>query len=73
MPNRYQLSKARRIVTFLSSLHVSHTRHQLAQCVALMNFAEWRKVAFAAGVPVADLDAKAATLAMLCGRTIHAL
>ena len=71
--SRYQETKAKRIVAFVTSLHVSHTRHQLAQCVALMNFAEWRTVAFAAGVPVADLDAKAATLAMLRGRTIHAL
>jgi hypothetical protein len=69
--NRYQLAKARAIVAYLASLNVSHTRHQLAQCVALMDFDAWRTLAFSAGVPVADLDAKAAVLALPRGRTIH--
>ena len=69
--NAYQLRKARVIVAYLASLDVSHTRHQLAQCVALMTFDQWRTVAFSAGVPVVDLDAKAAVLALLRGRTIH--
>ena len=71
--SRYQETKAKRIVAFVTSLHVSHTRHQLAQCVALLSFDQWRTLCFTAGEPVADLDAKAATLAMLRGRTIHAL
>ena len=60
----YQLRKARTIVAYLASLDVSHTRHQLAQCVALMTFDQWRTVAFSAGVPVADIEAKAAVLAL---------
>lgn len=71
MPNAYQLRKARRIVAMLTAADHSLTRHQLAQAVALMSFDQWRTVAFAAGMPVADLDAKAAVLALLRGRTIH--
>ena len=70
-PLGYQLRKARTIVAYLASLDVSHTRHQLAQCVALMTFDQWRTVAFSAGVPVVDLDAKAAVLALLRGRDLH--
>jgi hypothetical protein len=34
---------------------------------------DWQTVAFQAGVPVADIPAKAAVLAMLRGRVIHVL
>ena len=65
--NPYQLRKARAIARFLLSCQAqsSLTRHQLSRCVALMNFSDWQTVAFQAGVPVADLDCKAAVLAML--------
>ncbi len=67
MLNNYQRSKAKRITAHLLAAQAqsSLTRHQLAQCVALMSFAEWRTVAFSAGVPCADLEAKAAVLGML--------
>ncbi len=67
MPNKYQRRKARAIARFLLSCQAqsSLTRHQLARCIALMSDAEWRLVAFQAGVAVADLDCKAAVLAML--------
>ena len=67
MPNAYQLRKARTIARVLLSCQAMSTltRHQLACCVALIDFAEWQTVAFQAGVPVADLDCKAAVLAML--------
>jgi hypothetical protein len=67
MPNPYQCRKARVITAHLLAAQAqsSLTRHQLARCVALMNFAQWQTVAFSAGVPVADLDCKAAVLGML--------
>lgn len=73
MPNGYQLRKAKTILTFLLSCKTSLTRHQTAQAIALMSFDEWRTLAFSAGVPLADIEAKAAVLAMLRGRTIHAV
>ena len=69
--NTYQVRKARRIVAMLTAADHTLTRHQLARAVALMSFGQWRTVAFAAGVPVADLDAKAAVLALLRDRTAH--
>lgn len=71
MPNAYQIRKARVIVAFLLGCQSSLTRHQLARAVAIMDFDQWRTVAFGAGVPVVDLDAKVAVLALLRGRTIH--
>jgi hypothetical protein len=73
--NQYQLSKARKIADFLLGCQHASTlsRYQLAQSVAIMNAAEWQTVAFTAGVPVADLDAKAAVLALLRNRDIHAV
>lgn len=71
--NGYQLAKARKIVALLMQTQENSTlnRHQLAKCVALMSFDEWRTVCFTAGQPVADLDAKAAVLALLRGQVPH--
>ncbi len=72
--NSYQLSKAKRIVALLLACQGMSTlsRHELAKVVAIMDASQWRTVALTAGVPVADLDAKVAVLALLRGRTIHA-
>ena len=71
--NEYQLRKAKVIVAFLLDCQQNSTlsRHQLAQVVAIMDADQWQKVAFTAGVPVADIGAKAAVLALLRGRAIH--
>ncbi len=71
--NRYQRRKARVIVRHLLAAQAksSLTRHQLARCVAIMTAREWQTVAFAAGVAVADLEAKAAVLAMLRTNAPH--
>jgi hypothetical protein len=71
--NEYQLRKARVIVAFLVGCQQNSTltRHQLAQVVAIMDAEQWQKVAFSAGVPVADIKAKAAVLALLRNREIH--
>lgn len=73
MINAYQLSKAKEIVKLLMRTYenTSLSRHQMAQCVALMSHDEWRTVCFAADQPVADLDAKAAVLALLRNQAPH--
>ena len=73
--NSYQLKKAKQIVSTLLTCQGQSTlsRRQLAQVVAMMSNEEWRTVTMTAGVPVADLDAKAAVLALLRGKTIHAV
>ena len=73
--NEYQIRKAKVIVAFLLDCQQNSTlsRHQLAQVVAIMDAAEWQKVAFTAGVPVADIEAKAAVLALLRNRDIHSV
>jgi hypothetical protein len=65
--NAYQRRKARSIVALLLSAQAQSTltRHQLARSIAIMSADEWRAVAFTAGVAVADLECKAAVLAML--------
>ena len=72
-PNSYQIAKAKAIVGMLLSAqeNSSLSRHQLAQVVALMDADQWRTISLTAGVPVADLDCKAAVLAILRGRTPH--
>jgi len=69
----YQIKKARVIAAFLLGCQAQSTltRHQLAKCVAMMPERDWQTVAFTAGVPVADIPAKAAVLALLRGREIH--
>ncbi len=71
--NAYQRRKARVIARHLLAAQAksSLTRHQLARCVAIMSAREWQTVAFAAGVAVADLEAKAAVLAMLRTNAPH--
>lgn len=71
--NQYQKAKARKIVALLMQAQEDSTlnRHQLAKCVALMPSRDWQTVCFTAGVPVADLDAKAAVLALLRGQVPH--
>ena len=73
--NSYQLRKARQIANYLLARRDESTltRLELAKVVAIMNADEWRTVVFAAGVPVADLSCKAAVLALLRGRSIHAI
>jgi len=73
--NEYQIRKAKVIAAFLLGCQQNSTlsRHQLAQVVAIMDAAEWQKVAFTAGVPVADIEAKAAVLALLRNRDIHSV
>jgi hypothetical protein len=73
--NEYQIRKAKVIVAFLLGCQQNSTlsRHQLAQVVAIMDAEQWQKVAFTAGVPVADIEAKTAVLALLRGRAIHAV
>lgn len=71
--NRYQLAKARRIAASLQRAAdrtmEATTGHMLARCVAMMTAEEWRTVSFTAGVPKADFECKAATLAILRGRS----
>ena len=73
--NGYQNSKARTIANFLRDsadrTMEATTPHTLARCVALMSHDEWRTVCFQAGVPVADLQAKAAVLGLLRARAPH--
>ena len=73
--NPYQIAKAKKIAAFLLECRDMSTlgRMELAKVVAIMNADEWRTVVFAAGVPVADLSCKAAVLALLRGRSIHAI
>jgi hypothetical protein len=67
--NRYQISKARKIAAFVTACAAktkrATTAHELCKLVALMDADQWRTLAFQAGVAVADLDCKAATLAIL--------
>ena len=74
-PNAYQVRKAKQIANFLLECRDMSTlgRLELAKVVAIMSPDEWRAVSFSAGVPVADLPAKAAVLALLRGRSIHAI
>ena len=73
--NGYQNSKALTIANFLRDsadrTMEATTPHTLARCVALMTHDEWRSVSFAAGVPVADLQCKAAVLGLLRARAPH--
>ena len=73
--NAYQLRKAKQIANFLLECREQSTlgRLELAKVVAIMDAAQWQTVCFAAGVPVADLSCKAAVLALLRGRSIHAI
>ena len=73
--NAYQLRKAKQIAAFLLECRDQSTlgRLECAKVVAIMTSDQWRTVTMAAGVPVADLDAKAAVLALLRGRAIHAV
>jgi hypothetical protein len=73
--SEYQIRKAKVITRILLGCQAQSTltRHQLARCVAIMPNEDWQTVAFQAGVPVADIPAKAAVLAMLRGRVIHVL
>jgi hypothetical protein len=73
MPNAYQIRKAKRITEMLLAAEHTLTRHQLARAVAICGFDEWRSISFAAGMPVADIECKAAVLAMLRERAPHAL
>ena len=74
-PNAYQLRKAKQIANFLLECREQSTlgRLELAKVVAIMSPNEWRTVCFATGVPSADLSCKAAVLALLRGRSIHAI
>jgi hypothetical protein len=73
--NAYQIRKAKQIANYLLARREESTltRLELARVIAIMNHDEWRTVVFAAGVPVADLSCKAAVLALLRGRSIHAI
>jgi hypothetical protein len=75
--NRYQIAKARKIAAYLQAsadaTMEATSAPMLAKCVAIMSADEWRTISFAAGVANADIEAKAAVLAMLRGRTIHAV
>jgi hypothetical protein len=74
-PNAYQIRKAKQIADYLVERRKESTlgRLELAKVVAIMDANQWRTVSFAAGVPSADLSCKAAVLALLRGRTIHAI
>lgn len=67
--NNYQIRKARRICIYLQNeaakMREATSPFMLAKIVALLSNDEWRTVAFAAGVPVADIPCKAVVLAML--------
>lgn len=75
MINRYQLAKARRIAAFLrdcaDKTMEATSPWMLSQMTALLTDEEWRTVCLAAGVAVADLEAKAAVLAILRGKAPH--
>jgi hypothetical protein len=73
--NAYQLRKAKAIVDLLTCAreNSSLTRHQLAKAVSIMSADQWRTVCFTAGVPVADIECKAAVLSILQGKEIHAV
>jgi hypothetical protein len=73
-PNGYQMAKAKKIADYLRDCAGDRmTAHQLSKCVAIMDSDQWRTVSFQAGVPVADLDAKVAVLAILRGKELHAV
>ena len=75
MPNSYQLRKARRIAAFLrdcaDKTMEATSPWMLSQMTALLTDEEWRTVCLSAGVAVADLDCKAAVLAILRGKAPH--
>lgn len=77
MPNSYQVRKAAKIANFLRDsadrTMEATSPHTLARCVALMSHDEWRTVAFQAGVPLADLQCKAAVLGLLRAKAPHAV
>ena len=63
----YQRRKAKAIVKLLMTVleQSSLTRRELAKCISVMSEEEWRTVAFASGVAVADLPAKMEVLNIL--------
>ena len=63
----YQRRKAKSIVKLLMTVleQSSLTRRELAKCISVMSEEEWRTVAFASGVAVADLPAKMEVLNIL--------
>ena len=71
----YQIDKARKIVDALinaaAKTKQQTTRYELAKLISRLSHDEWRTVSFAAGVPVADLPAKSAVLAILRERAPH--
>lgn len=75
MPNKYQLRKARRIAAFLQQCAdktmEATSPWMLSQMTALLTDEEWRTVCLSAGEAVADLDCKAAVLAILRGKAPH--
>ena len=73
--NSYQIAKARKIADILiAALPQSSlvTRNELARTVARLSNDDWRTISFAAGVPVADIKARQAVLAILRKRSLHA-
>ena len=73
--NGYQIRKAKQIANYLLERRHESTlgRLELAKVVSIMSADQWRTICLTAGVPVADLPAKAAVLALLRGRIIHAV
>ena len=67
----YQRRKAKSIVKLLMTVleQSSLTRREMAKCISIMSEDEWRTVAFASGVAVADLPAKLEVLNMLRANT----
>lgn len=68
--NSYQRAKARKIAAMLRNAQreVALSDYQLARAVSLMSDDQWRGVAFAAGMPVADIEAKQEVLRILRGK-----
>ena len=75
METSYQVRKARAIVALLLTCQAQSTltRFQLAKVVSLMSQEDWRLVCFTAGVPVADIPAKAVVLRTLRAKALHAV
>lgn len=71
--NSYQIAKARRIAASIQRAAdrtmEATSPYVLSKCVALMSDREWQTVCFTAGEPVADIECKAAVLAILRGRS----
>jgi hypothetical protein len=70
---RYQQSKGKKIAAFLLRCQrmSSLSRAELVRVTAHMSNEQWRTVSLSAGVPVADLAAKIATLHCLRKRAPH--